>query len=150
MPKVILKLPYGSRVEAEVCADATVGTLNYILKRQSCFDESVTYTRQGDKQSKLCPSDITTRLYDRDERYHPEEDVWQVQVVSVSVSPLTLQNFVSVGTCIGMVGSDEEDAASNVATAGNDKEDVKEREKDIVETTDQGEVQFTVYVASNS
>ena len=36
-----------------------------------------------------------------------------------------------------MVGSDEEDAASNVAAVGSDKEDVTEREKEMVENTDQ-------------
>ena len=115
-------MPSGSRVEAEVCADATVGTLNYILKCQSCFVDGVTYTSQGDKQLKLCSSDTTTRLYDRDKRDHPEEDVWQVEVVSVIQPTLALQNFVSVRTFTGMVGSDEEDAASNVAVAGSDTE----------------------------
>ena len=128
-------MPSGSRVVEEVCADATVGSLNYILASRGFFLNGVTYTRQGDQQPTLCASETTARLYPKE---HPEEDVWQVEVVSVIQPTLALQNFVTVETFIGMVGSDEEDAASNVATAGNDKEDVKEREKDTDETTDQG------------
>ena len=128
-------MPSGSRVVEEVCADATVGSLNYILASRGFFLNGVTYTRQGDQQATLCACETTARLYPEEQ---PEEDVWQVEVVSVIQPTLALQNFVTVETFIGMVGSDEEDAASNVATAGNDKEDVKEREKDTDETTDQG------------
>ena len=128
-------MPSGSRVVEGVCADATVGSLNYILASRGFFLNGVTYTRQGDQQATLCACETTARLYPEEQ---PEEDVWQVEVVSVIQPTVALQNFVTVETFIGMVGSDEEDAASNVATAGNDKEDVKEREKDTVETTDQG------------
>ena len=119
MPKVILMMPSGSRVVEGVCAGATVGTLNYILASRGFFLNGVTYTRQGDQQATLCACETTARLYPKE---HPEEDVWQVEVVSVIQPTLALQNFVSVVTCIRMVGSDEEDAASNVAVAGSDTE----------------------------